>query len=67
MQKSEKGKVHAYRPSNTTKVVVFRLPVEDWNIADRRAKKHPRYHNVNEYLKHRNIYDIRRKHGRKGE
>lgn len=54
----------AHGTSSKTKIVAFRLPVDVYNVLQRRidgARTH--WESVGEYLQDRIIYDVTRKHG----
>ena len=50
--------------SYKTKPVAFRLSVEDYEVIERRIKKHPWVKTAGQYCRVRLEYDIRRKHRR---
>jgi len=52
--------------SHKTKPVAFRIPVDTFEVLERRTKgKRSRWATVNEYLRDRVVYDTSRKHGSK--
>jgi len=51
--------------SNKTKPVAFRIPIDTFEVLERRVKgKRSKWATVNKYLRDRVVYDTDRKHGR---